>query len=284
MPSEVSPSHAHPASPSGHLSLGAYMSLGKWRNALRRRVFQASLPRRITLYPRSDVEHVGSGYGGWPVPLGLLDSSSVVYSVGAGEDVSFDIGLIERTGCQVHSFDPTRGAAQYLAAHPHAGLSFHNIAIWTYSGELRMHCAANPAHIALSAVNLQHTDRSVSVPCRTIDSIRTECGHSEITLLKLTVDGGEYDLVPNLELARWRTRVLIVNLQHSRSARVAAKLVANLTDQGFLPVARRGTGVTFVNVRQILDPTSAELPLRIRRGDVDQRSRAPVAARDDRGS
>jgi FkbM family methyltransferase len=281
MPADASKSQAPlPAQPE-RLPLAAYMRLGKWRNALRRRIFQASVPRRLTLYPRADVELVGSAYGGWPVPLGLLDSSSVVYSVGAGADISFDVGLIERTGCQVHSFDPTRGAAQHVAAHPHAGLTFHNVAIWTYSGELRMHCAANPEHIALSAVNLQHTNRIVNVPCRTIDAIRAECGHREITLLKLAVDGGEYDLVPHLDLARWGTRVLIVTLQHSGTVRAAVNLVANLRDQGFLPVARRGTGVTFVNVRQMLEPPSEQQPLRIRRGEVAERPRTPVTAHDD---
>lgn len=229
------------------LPISAYLRPAKWHNAIRRRVFEASVPRQVTVYPRADVEHVGSAYGGWPAPLGLLDSSSVVYSVGAGGDVSFDVGLIERTGCQVHSFDPTQEAAKHVAANPHQGLSFHNVAIWTYSGALTMHRAANPANMALSAVNLQRTRSTVETPCRTIESIRTELGHDRITLLKLSLDGGEYDLVPRLELARWGTRVLVVALQHNRPARAVVKLVAELRDQGFLPVARRGTGFTFVS-------------------------------------
>jgi FkbM family methyltransferase len=203
------------------------------------------VPRLVTLHPAPGIERVGSAYGGWPVPLRLLDSSSVVYSVGAGGDVSFDVGLIERTGCEVHSFDPTPEAAEHIAANPHDGLFFHNVAIWTYSGRLTMHRAADPANMALSAVNLQRTNRTVEVPCRTIESVRRELGHEEITLLKLTVDGGEYDLVPRLELARWGTRVLVVAFQHNRPAGAVGRLVADLRGQGFLPIARRGTGLTF---------------------------------------
>jgi FkbM family methyltransferase len=230
---------------SERLPLAAYLRSAKWSNAARRRRFQARVPRLVTLTPEPGIERIGTEYGGWSVPLHLLDSSSVVYSVGAGGDVSFDVGLIERTGCEVHSFDPTPEAAEHVAANPHDGLSFHNVAIWTHSGRLTMHRAANPAHMALSAVNLQGTERTVEVPCRTIESIRQELGHDEITLLKLAVDGGEYDLVPRLELARWSTRVLVVAFQHNRPAGAVVRLLAGLRDQGFLPVARRGTGVTF---------------------------------------
>jgi methyltransferase family protein len=126
----------------------AYLRPSKWSTALRRRYFERVVPRAVTLHPRADVEHVGTDYGGWPVPLSLLDSSSVVYSVGADGDVSFDTGLIERCGCEVHSFDPTPEAAAHVAAQARPGLSFHAVAIWTHCGTLPMYRAANPANTA----------------------------------------------------------------------------------------------------------------------------------------
>ena len=228
------------------LPVDKYLRPTKWRNAARRRIFAATVPRRVELHPRADTEFVGTAYGGWPVPLQLLNRSSVVYSVGAGGDVTFDLGLIERTGCEVHSFDPTPEAARHVAAHAHPRLTFHSAAIWTHAGELTMHHAADPSHMALSAVNLQQTDRSVVVPCRTIEATRAELGHDRIDLIKLTVDGGEYDLVPQLDFARWDTRVLVVALHHNRPAGAALALIAGLRDQGFVPVARKSTGYTFV--------------------------------------
>ena len=236
----------HDPTPSARLPPRAFLRPAKWSGALRRRAFVARLPRHVALEARADVEHVGSAYGGWPVPLGLLDERSVVYSVGAGEDISFDLGLIERRGCQVHSFDPTDGAARHIAASPHDGLAFHNLAIWTYDGTLRMHGAANPAHIALSAVNLQRTSRTTDVPCRSIESLRTELGHEHIDLIKLTVDGGEYELLPTLQLRRWGTRVLVVTFHHNRPPRAALRLIGALRVQGMVPVARRDTAFTFV--------------------------------------
>jgi FkbM family methyltransferase len=230
------------------LGLGAYIRPAKWRNAVRRRLFAAALPRGIELHPRADIEHVGTPYGGWPVPLELLDRSSTVYSVGAGDDVSFDLGLIERFGCEVHSFDPTEGAARHVASQPEPRLRFHNVAVWTRTGTLTMYRAANPAHIALSAANLQGTRETVAVPCRSIESVRAELGHERIDLIKLTVDGGEYELLPSLPLRRWGTRVLIVAFHHNRPARAALSLVEALGGDGFAPVARRETALTFAQV------------------------------------
>ena len=70
------------------LPVDKYLRPTKWRNAARRRIFAATVPRRVELHPRADMEFVGTAYGGWPVPLQLLNRSSVVYSVGAGAATS----------------------------------------------------------------------------------------------------------------------------------------------------------------------------------------------------
>jgi len=224
-----------------------YLRPSKWRNAARRRTFEALAHRRIQVREGCASEHLGSAYGGWPVPVQLLDRRSVAYAVGAGGDVSFDIELIARTGCVVHSFDPAPAARAHAEKQADPNFFFHNFAIWSHSGELTMYRAANPQHMALSAVDLQQTKAAVTVPCRTIESLRRELGHERIDLLKLTIDGAEYELVPHLDLAGWHTRVFVVNLQHTRPPREAWALAAMLEDSGFVPVARKGpAGYTFV--------------------------------------
>jgi len=52
-------------------------------------------------------EYFGTAYGGWPVITSQLDSTSTVLSFGLGEDISFDLGVIDRFGSAVHGFDPT---------------------------------------------------------------------------------------------------------------------------------------------------------------------------------
>lgn len=236
-----------------------YLRPAKWRNAARRRIFEALAPRRIAVVSGCAVEYLGSDYGGWPVPTELLGPGAVAYSVGAGGDVSFDLALIERTGCVVHSFDPAPAAAIHAREQRDPRFFFHNVAVWTHSGELTMFRAANPEHMALSAVDLQQTGAAVTVACRTIESIRTELGHEHVDLLKLTMDGAEYELVPHLQLSRWHTKVLVVNLQHNRPPREAWALVADLRDAGWVPVARKPpAGYTFVHQSSVPAPGGPE--------------------------
>ena len=229
-----------------HVPIRQYARPIKWRNAARRRVFCERLKREVAVRSDCTTTYLGTAYGGWPVPLDALDRRSVAYSVGAGGDVSFDVELIRRVGCEVHSFDPASGAAQHVAAIDEPGLAFHPVAVWVRDGDLEMFEAASPGNMALSVANLQNMHHSVRVPCRTIETSRRELGHEHVDLIKLTVDGGEYELVPTLDLERWHTRVLVIALHHNERAGRALELVEHLHRRGFDPVARKGaTGFTF---------------------------------------
>lgn len=61
------------------------------------------------------VAFLGSSYGGWSICPDLLDSKSIVYSLGIGEDISFDLELIERFGTSIYAFDPTPKSLDWLS-------------------------------------------------------------------------------------------------------------------------------------------------------------------------
>ena len=159
--------------------------------------------------------------------------------MGAGANVSFELDLLDRVNCEVHSFDPANGAAEHVESLGEGRLQFHKFAVWTEDGELTMWRAADPAHSALSAANLQHTREVVSVPCRSIDSVMKELGHEKVHLAKFTVDGAEYDLVKPESLTRWGVDVLDIVFLPSRPWRTARRLVESLADAGYTPAARR---------------------------------------------
>ncbi|GIS18489.1 MAG: hypothetical protein CM15mP120_04050 [Pseudomonadota bacterium] len=61
----------------------------------------------------------GGGYGAWPCLAERLHRDSVVYSVGIGFDVQFDLALIERFGLTVHGLIRPRGwRSGYRTIHP----------------------------------------------------------------------------------------------------------------------------------------------------------------------
>ena len=69
-----------------------------------------ALRRSLDVHTRDDLVTVGQfPTAGYRIPVGLLDPGSVVYSVGVGDNISFDLDLIARVGCAVHGIDPARG-------------------------------------------------------------------------------------------------------------------------------------------------------------------------------
>ncbi len=80
-------------------------------NALRvgRRALRSLVGRDLFYRRELTVQRVSLGRPGaeWCVcPIGL-GPASIVYSFGVGEDVSFEMELIERFGTPVHAFEPT---------------------------------------------------------------------------------------------------------------------------------------------------------------------------------
>jgi hypothetical protein len=67
-----------------------------------------------------DTIYLGTPYGGWAVPDGVIDADWVCYCVGAGGDISFELELMDRYGCEVVSFDPA-AEAETIALREAAG-------------------------------------------------------------------------------------------------------------------------------------------------------------------
>jgi FkbM family methyltransferase len=221
-------------------NLRSLLRPAKLRNAVRRRRFEYSL-RRTRLTPYAPLVHLGTAYGGWIVPDDKIDSSWLCYCVGAGSDVSFDLALIARYGARVRSFDPFHVFRE--AAERQAGgdprFSFHEVAIALADGPIEMFGRQDEEQGAVSAANLYGVRRSFLRPGRSFPSLMAELGDHRIDLLKLDVEGLEYELLPTLDLAGMGVRVLLIELHHNASARTARAHIATLAARGYLPVCRK---------------------------------------------
>jgi len=79
------------------------------------------------------VGRVGDG-GKWICDVDILtDRKCVVYSYGVNDDLSFELELIERTGCEVHAFDPTVGGLP-RDCQDNPRITFHKQALGPHTG------------------------------------------------------------------------------------------------------------------------------------------------------
>lgn len=212
----------------------------KVRSALGRRWFEWRLGR-TPVSGRGEPVSLGSEYGGWMAPAALIEPGWICYCVGAGADISFDLALLERFDVRVQSVEPVE---QYVlqaraAAAGEPRFAAYRAAIATGDGPLRMQHTHNPGGLALSSAQLFDTQEFVEVPGRTLASVARELGHPRIDLLKLDIEGGEYAVLPRLDLDALGVKVLAVQLHHNRGPRAARRLIAHLEECGFEAVAIR---------------------------------------------
>jgi FkbM family methyltransferase len=178
------------------------------RQRLRTRAFGGSLK----VSPRDDLVGMGLPYGRWTIPASLLGPGSACYLAGIGKDISFDLGLIARFGCTVHAFDPVPEAIDYARAAAAAEPRFvlHPAGLWSKDGALRFYDHREPGFVSHSATDMHGTGTYFEAPVRSVASLMAELGHDHVDLLKLSVEGSEYELVGNVLDERLDVRVLCV--------------------------------------------------------------------------
>lgn len=162
---------------------------------------------------------IGTEYGGWYCYRPLLTPESTAMCCGAGEDVSFDVALNAEWGMRIVCVDPTprsiRHVASLLAANRQGcqaliesgplqyemagfrekNFTFVERAVWSKDGTLDLFAPKDPAHVSYSAVNLQHTVDKIQVRSSTVPSIIKELGLARLSLLKLDIEGAEYEVL-----------------------------------------------------------------------------------------
>ncbi|MBJ7331707.1 MAG: FkbM family methyltransferase [Solirubrobacteraceae bacterium] len=221
----------------------------KIANAARRRVFERSLAR-APIESRMPMVHLGTGYGGWWIPADTVTADWCCYSVGTGADVSFDVELLQRYGARVRAFDPyPRFGEMALEAAGHdPRYSFHPYAITAGDGPIELFGRQDEEAGSVSAVNLYGTRQAFVRSGRSLPSLMHEFGDNTVELLKLDVEGSEYEVLPTLNLDTMGTLVLCVELHHNESAGRARALLDDLRIRGF-EIAARKDPTSFTLVR-----------------------------------
>ena len=164
------------------------------------RSYAARTRLRRALAPHADVPLVrlGSRYGGWVIPSGLVTTGSIVYSGGVGEDVSFDLALIERTGCSVWAFDPTPRSIEFASEIDEPRFRFHPVGLWSRDCVKHFYAPADPSHVSHTAVSSEPQQPSFEANCKSLATVMRELGHDRIDLLKLDIEGAEYEVLGSL--------------------------------------------------------------------------------------
>jgi FkbM family methyltransferase len=214
----------------------------KLRRALRRRWFEWRMSR-LPLRHVDGVADVGTPYGGYMLPVNQIGREWLCYCIGTGADISFELELIKRWDARVRSFEAVPHFVEHLqdqaAAEPR--LTLEQAALAGSDGPLRMQVTHVAVSQSVSAAGLYEGDNYIEVPGRTLQSLMAERGDSKLDLLKMDVEGLEYELVPALDLNSLGVKVFCTQLHHTATVPDAKQLVARLKSEGYELIACRPT-------------------------------------------
>lgn len=194
-----------------------------------------------------DRQFHGTAYGGDTICPSALTSSSVVYSFGVGEDISFDLSLIRSFGLQVFAFDPTPRSVEWIGAQslpPQFHFAAYGIA--DYDGTAEFFPPDNPEHVSHTIFERPSTaERSITVPVRRLSTLMTEFGHTAIDLIKLDIEGAEYGVISDMLESSIFPAQVVVEFHHAihklgwQRTRTALR---QLRDAGYVPFAVSSSG------------------------------------------
>jgi len=210
----------------------------KLRSGTRRRLFTYRVSH-FPAQPVGELVEVGTVYGGWVIPADV-DATWTCYCIGMGGDLSLERHLLER-GARVRSVDPVeRFVVEGRDEFEHVGrFTAHHAAVATWDGVIEMQRHHEAVSSSLSAAHLYDSAATVTVPAITLSSLMDALGDSHIDLLKVDVEGLEYELIPTLDLAGIGLRALAVQVHHNGSVSRARELVAAVEAQGYVYAAQR---------------------------------------------
>ena len=173
------------------------------------------------------LERLGTKYGGWIIPKEMdLNENSIVYSVGVGEDISFDMLLSDKYKCHIVLVDPTKRAKihydevvyfyeknkwkmsgdiqedyygiMYPLKPDLKKIEFIELGLWDKKDTLKFYKQNNDQYVSQSLIEGLFGDESDEVCVDTLKNMMEERGHDAIDILKLDIEGAEIKVLENM--------------------------------------------------------------------------------------
>ena len=135
--------------------------------------------------------------------LDRLDETSVVVDVGCGHDADFSMHFIEKYGSRAIALDPTKKhepSLRSLAQRSNGRFQHIGIAVASTGGTLTFHesCDNESGSILDGHANVQADQvNSYDVEAVTLRCIPPRIGSPQVDLIKLDLEGAEYELLNN---------------------------------------------------------------------------------------
>jgi FkbM family methyltransferase len=179
-----------------------------------------------------------------------LGKDSIIYSGGVGNDITFEHALVKRFGCNIVMLDPSPTGIETMskAENKLPQFRFCAVALAGHRGALAFAPPINPEEG--SWYTPTGTAGALEVPCTDLTSLLRENGHDRIDLLKIDIEGSEYEVIDDILDHRIPVRQICVEFHHSNLPGIrrgqTIRAMLKLRMHGYKLINQYGTNHTFL--------------------------------------
>ena len=184
-------------------------------------------------------EFLGTAYGGWCICPEKITPASVLYSLGVGEDISFDLAMIDKYQVQIYAFDPTPQSVAWIK-NQNVPEQFHffDYGIASFDGTAMFYPRKDTEHGSYSMLERRaRKTEGIELSFHRLGTIMHKLGHQKIDILKMDIEGAEYEVIDDLLAASLHIDQLLVEFHHKRFKHVGVldtkRAIKKLRDNNF---------------------------------------------------
>ena len=232
----------------------AFRRIKQWRRRRKLRDFGI----KVDVNVRS--ASYGARSGVWSIVPEVLTPASVVYSAGVGNNIAWDLEMIERHGVELHAFDPTPRSVRWIRQQKlPPQFHFHPLGIGTVDGSQAFSEPKREHKFNYTRSDFGNPSEEV-VHCdvRRLSHLQRELGHQEIDILKMDIEGEEMSVLPDMLASELLPGQLLVEFHYNYPQipfNDFLSLVSQLREKGYriFHISERGYEFGFIHQRLIAE-------------------------------
>ncbi len=198
----------------------------------------------------------GNKYADWTFCPNEINEDSILYSFGVGEDISFDLQMIESFRVHVHAFDPSPDSIRWMENQKVPGkFHFYPFGLAHEDGNVSFTEPADPGLRSLRMTDPGQQDVQMetthNLQVHRLPTILGKLGHDRIDILKMDIESAEYKVITDIISSPVPILQVLIEFHHrfeNIGIQQTKKAIASLNAAGYMifNVAASGEEISFI--------------------------------------